>query len=46
MEYIIPDVERLRDPTQKITSYILRKAGVKEKAEVVDLESRRVVGKS
>jgi integrase len=42
--YIIPDVERLRKPMQKITDYILSKAGVKEKAEVVDLDSRRVVG--
>jgi integrase len=42
--YIIPDVERLRKPMQKITDYILSKAVVKEKAEVVDLDSRRVVG--
>jgi hypothetical protein len=34
----------LRDPMQKITDYILSKAGVKEKAEVVDLDSRRAVG--
>ena len=41
--YIITDVERLRDPMQKITNYILRKAGVREKGEVVELDSRRGV---
>ncbi len=39
--YIIQDPERLRKPMQKITDYILSKAGVKEKAAVVDLDSRR-----
>lgn len=42
--YIIADVERLRKPMQRITDYILKTAGVKAKAEVVDLGSRRVVG--
>jgi hypothetical protein len=40
---LVTDVERLRRPIQKITNYILRKAGVKEKAGVVDLNSRRIV---
>lgn len=30
--YIVPNVERLRDPMQKITDYILKAAGVKEAA--------------
>ncbi len=38
-------MDRLRDPMQKTTNFILRKAGVKEKAEVVDLDGRRVVRK-
>ena len=39
--YIIADVERLRKPMQRITDYILKVAGVKPKAEVVELASRR-----
>jgi integrase len=39
--YIIADVERLRKPMQQITDYILRTAGVKAKAEVIELGSRR-----
>ena len=41
MENIIPDVVRSRWPMQKIMDYILTVVGVKEKAEVVDLDSRR-----
>lgn len=36
--YIVANVERLRDPMQRITDYILRAAGVKETAEVVQLK--------
>ena len=39
--YIIADVERLRKPMQKITDYILTVAGVKPKAEVIELNSKR-----
>lgn len=35
--YIIADVERLRDPMQKITDYILKCAGYKPTATVSDL---------
>jgi len=35
--YIIMDVERLRKPMQQITDYILKTAGLKAKAEVVEL---------
>ena len=39
--YIIADVERLRKPMQNITDYILKVAGVKPKAEVIELSSKR-----
>ncbi|WP_020564614.1 tyrosine-type recombinase/integrase [Methylosarcina fibrata] len=35
--YIVANVERLRDPMQKITDYVLKAAGVKETAEVIPL---------
>lgn len=35
--YIVMDVERLREPMQKITDYFLRAAGHKPSAEVVEL---------
>lgn len=44
VDYIIADEKRFLDPMRKITNYILRKAGVKPKGEVVDLDSRRVMG--
>jgi len=35
--YIVADVERLREPMQKITSYILRSMGVLPTAEVIPI---------
>jgi integrase len=39
--YIIADAERLREPMQKITDFVLKAAGVKESAEVVDLNDKQ-----
>lgn len=39
--YIVSDVERLRKPMQQITDYILRQAGVRQCAEVADLDAAR-----
>lgn len=39
--YIIMDVERLREPMQKITDYILRSAKVKPTAEVTNIGRER-----
>ena len=39
--YIVADVERLREPMQKITDFVLRAAGVKKSAEVVSMDKRR-----
>lgn len=39
--YIITDVERLRKPMQQITDYILRMAGLRQTAEVADLDAAR-----
>jgi integrase len=41
MGYIGADVERLREPMQKITDYVLRTAGVRETAEVIPLKQAR-----
>lgn len=38
--YIISDVDRLRAPVQAISGYILKVAGVKESATVIDLAAR------
>lgn len=35
--YIVSDVERLRLPMQKITDYLLSVAGIKPKAQIIDL---------
>jgi len=35
--YIVPNVERLRGPMQKITDYLLKAGGLKESAQVVEL---------
>ena len=35
--YIVPDVERLRRPMQRITDHILKLAGVKQEGKVVEL---------
>ncbi|MDD5033289.1 MAG: tyrosine-type recombinase/integrase [Methylococcaceae bacterium] len=42
--YIVANVERLRDPMQKITDYVLKSAGIKETAEVISLEQKRQHG--
>ncbi|SFF15128.1 integrase family protein [Nitrosomonas sp. Nm166] len=39
--YIIADVERLREPMQKITDYILKCAGYKPSATVTDLSEKK-----
>ena len=39
--YIVPTTERLREPMQKITDYILKAAGLKETAEVIQLKLAR-----
>lgn len=40
--YIIADVERLREPMQKITSYILKCAGYKPSATVTDFPKKNL----
>ena len=42
--YIVANVERLREPMQKITDYVLKSAGLKETAEVISLEQKRQHG--
>lgn len=42
--YIVADVERLRRPVQQIEEFILKAAGVKPSANVVELGLRRVEG--
>jgi integrase len=37
--YIIADVERLRDPMQKVTDHILKCAGLRESAQILSLAS-------
>jgi integrase len=37
-DYIVASTERLREPTQKITNYVLKCAGLKETAEVIELK--------
>jgi len=39
--YIVASVERLREPMQKITDYILKAAGVKVTAAVIDIKQAR-----
>ena len=39
--YIVADVERLREPMQKITDYVLKMAGLKETAEIMQLKQTR-----
>jgi integrase len=36
--YLVIDVERLREPVQRITDYVLKAAGAKPGAEVVELQ--------
>ncbi len=35
--YIVTDVERLRDPMQEITDYILKAAGHKKGADILEM---------
>jgi len=39
--YIATDVERLRQPMQKMTDYILKCAGYKSSATVTDLSEKK-----
>ena len=39
--YIVANVERLREPMQKITDYVLKSAGLKATAEVIHLKQAR-----
>lgn len=39
--YVQLNVERLRDPMQRITDFVLKSAGVKETATVIDLNEKR-----
>ena len=39
--YIVASTERLRDPMQKITDYVLKAAGIKASADVVPLKQAR-----
>ena len=39
--YIVANVERLREPMQKITDYVLKAAGIKETAEVIPFRQAR-----
>lgn len=39
--YIIKDVERLRDPMQKITSYLLKCMGLEPSAEIITLPTKK-----
>ncbi len=36
--YIVASTERLREPMQKITDFVLRAAGIKATAEVIELK--------
>lgn len=42
--YIVTDVERLRAPMQKVTDFILRAAGLRPGAEIVELKIREASG--
>lgn len=39
--YIVANVERLREPMQKITDYVLKSAGLKPSAEIIELRQQR-----
>ena len=39
--YIVVNVERLREPMQKITDYVLKSAGLKATAEIIQLKTNR-----
>jgi len=39
--YIVANVERLREPLQKITDFVLKSAGLRETAEVITLNTRK-----
>lgn len=42
--YIVTDVERLRAPMQKVTDFILRAAGLRQGAEILEPEFRPAAG--
>jgi integrase len=42
--YIVASTERLREPMQKITDFVLKSAGLKETASVISLEQKRQHG--
>lgn len=44
--YIIKDVERLRDPMQKITSYLLKCMGLEPSAEIITLPTKKRTGQN
>lgn len=39
--YIVMDVERLREPMQKITDYLLRLVGVQNSANIIDISEHK-----
>jgi integrase len=39
--YIVANVERLRDPMQKITDYVLKAADIKPTADIIQLKQAR-----
>lgn len=41
--YIVWDIERIREPMQRITDYICKTAGLKESAIIIDLHSRKTI---
>lgn len=43
--YIVINVERLREPMQKISDFILKSAGVKQTATVTPIRKRKAAGK-
>jgi integrase len=40
--YVVWDIARLRKPMQLITDYILKCAGIKPSAQVIDIESKKI----
>ncbi len=42
--YLIINIERLREPMQKITDFVLKSAGLRETAEVISIDKKRQHG--
>ena len=42
--YIVTDVERLRAPMQKVTDFVLRAAGLRPGAEIIEADFRAAIG--